>query len=334
MVIMTDTVTMETVTKDTPFGPVTFQYSKFTTTLQTEVRDNRVFTIGPTTVTRLGMAPPHTKIPQVLTQMPKNSLHDYKEYYQLFYNMSSHSQHRGPHFSNIYNAAQNWERGQAKLLKKELLAVPTFSITVPTGSPDGSLETLSFTHQELSDKVDEMINVLSRSEEKYVLSPSTGGARAVALGKIKRDAYVSEYNRVVFGKGGEGKTREELVNAIMANSGAVSDVTVTTLGETFTVPKARIDTQTAMVEKVNRKLGVSDTVNIPGLGGSVVQKKEEAYFSTEKEGPGGEIEEVISEEVETMEWLKKYLPGSKTLGIVAAAGVLITLLYVGIRRRK
>ena len=100
MVIRTDTSTLEPITMDTPFGPVTFQYSKFTTTLQTEVRDKRVFTIGPTPVQYLGFG--GKPAPLSLTRMPKNSLHDYKEYYQLFYNLSSSAQHYGPNFDAMY----------------------------------------------------------------------------------------------------------------------------------------------------------------------------------------------------------------------------------------
>ena len=180
---------METVTKDTPFGPVTFQYSKFTTTLQTEVRDNRVFTIGPTPVQYLGFG--GKPAPLALTRMPKNSLHDYKEYYQLFYNMSSSAQHYGPNFDAMYNAAKNWERGQAKLLAKEALNIPTYEITIGTGG--FGVETVVFTKDEFRNKITELEDSLETWNESYRRSPSTGGRRGIDLNEIRMASLLAEW---------------------------------------------------------------------------------------------------------------------------------------------
>ena len=316
MVIRTDTSTLEPITMDTPFGPVTFQYSKFTTTLQTEVRDKRVFTIGPTPVQYLGFG--GKPAPLSLTRMPKNSLHDYKEYYQLFYNLSSSAQHYGPNFDAMYNAAKDWERHQAKLLAKEALNIPTYEITIGTGG--FGVETVVFTKDEFRNKITELEDSLETWNESYRRSPSTGGRRGIDLSEIRMASLLAEWERHV--GSGPGSSVEDMVRSQMSFSGATTDVSITTGGVKYDIPRSEIMTQTEMVRQGNEELGIPDDVFIEGLGGSVA----------DVETAGTEItidEETTLEDKQddTDDWISRNLmPKARTIAIVAGAAGFAYLL--------
>jgi len=250
--------------------------------------------------------------------MPKNSLHDYKEYYQLFYNLSSSAQHYGPNFDAMYNAAKDWERHQAKLLAKEALNIPTYEITIGTGG--FGVETVVFTKDEFRNKITELEDSLETWNESYRRSPSTGGRRGIDLSEIRMASLLAEWERHV--GSGPGSSVEDMVRSQMSFSGATTDVSITTGGVKYDIPRSEIMTQTEMVRQGNEELGIPDDVFIEGLGGSVA----------DVETAGTEItidEETTLEDKQddTDDWISRNLmPKARTIAIVAGAAGFAYLL--------
>ena len=243
---------------------------------------------------------------------------------------------RGHYFSgsqaNIFQAASDWlfeekfdamETNAMNYEKYEIkqaarAAEVTYEITIGTGG--FGVETVSYTKDEFRNKITELEDSLETWNESYRRSPSTGGRRGIDLNEIRMASLLAEWERH-FGNG-QGSSAEDMVRSQMSFSGATTDVSITTGGVKYDIPRSEIMTQTEMVRQGNEELGISDDVFIEGLGGSVA----------DVETAGTEI--IIDEETtledkqdDTDDWISRNLmPKARTIAIIAGAAGFAYLL--------